>query len=63
MCMFRQIVNAIADTVTAPIEVVKDAVTLGGLINGKDESYTSKRLKKLADDAEEILDEDQYVRM
>lgn len=45
------------DVVTAPIEVVKDVATLGGVLTDKEETYTMKRLKRLASDAEEVRDE------
>lgn len=57
MGLFSSLTEGLADLVTAPIEVAKDAVTLGGLINDKDESYTGKRIKKLGDDAENVLDD------
>jgi hypothetical protein len=57
MGLFGKLLKTGLDVVTAPIEVVKDVVTLGGLNTDQDESYTSKRLKRLADDAEEVRDE------
>ena len=45
------------DVVTTPIEIAKDAVTMGGLTTDEDETYTAKRLKRLSDDTEEIRDE------
>ncbi len=45
------------DVVTTPIEVIKDVATLGGAITDEDEPYTMKRLKRLADDTEEVRDE------
>lgn len=55
--MFGSLFNAAIDVVTSPIEIAKDAVTLGGLVTGEDESYTEKRLRKLKQDGEEILDD------
>lgn len=57
MGLFSDLIGGAIDVVTAPIEVAKDAVTLGGLINDKDESYTEKRLKKLLEDAEKVADD------
>jgi hypothetical protein len=47
MGLFSDIFDGAIDVVTSPIEVAKDVVTLGGLVNDQDESYTEKRLRKL----------------
>ena len=57
MSLFGSILEGVIDTVTTPIEVVKDVATLGGLATGEDESYTERRLKKLVEDAENTIDE------
>ena len=41
-------------TVTAPIEIVKDVATLGGVLTDEEESYTAQRIRKLAKDTKEI---------
>lgn len=56
MGFFSKLTKTAFDAVTAPIEVVKDAATLGGLCTGEDEPYTVKRLKRLQDDLEETRD-------
>lgn len=38
-----------------PVAIVKDAVTLGGLAAGKEESYTKEQAQKIDED---IKDED-----
>ena len=57
MGLFGKILGTAFDVVTSPIEVVKDAATLGGLCTGEDETYTGKRLKKLAEDADDVREE------
>ena len=57
MGLFGKLLKTGLDVVTSPIEVVKDAATMGGLLTDQDETYTMKRLKRLADDAEEVRDE------
>jgi len=57
MGLFGKLLKTGLDVVTSPIEVVKDAATMGGLLTDRDETYTMKRLKRLADDAEEVRDE------
>ena len=57
MSLFGKMLKTGFDVVTAPIEIVKDVATLGGVCNDQSEPYTVKRLKKLADDIEEIEDE------
>lgn len=61
MGLFGKILGTAFDVVTAPIEVVKDVATMGGACNGKDESYTEKRLRKLDDDVDGIRDEIEKV--
>lgn len=57
MGLFNDIFEGAIDLATAPIEVAKDIVTLGGTVNGQDKSYTQKRLLKLKDDAENVIDD------
>jgi hypothetical protein len=57
MSLFGKILKTGFDVVTAPIEIVKDAATLGGLCTDQDEPYTVKRLKRLKDDSEEVREE------
>ena len=42
---------------TTPLEVVKDVVTMGGVLTEQDEPYTVRRAKKLVDDVKKIEDE------
>ena len=57
MGLFKKLIKTTLHTVTSPIEVVKDAATLGGLLTDQDESYSSQRVKKISDDINEINDE------
>jgi hypothetical protein len=57
MGLFGKLLKTGFDVVTAPIEVAKDAVTLGGLCTDEEETYTSQRLKRLQKDSEEIREE------
>ena len=57
MSLFGKLTKTVLHTVSAPIDVVKDMATLGGLATGEDESYTAKKAKKIIDDFEEIGDE------
>lgn len=54
MGIFRKLLKTGIHVVTTPIEVVKDVATLGGLNTGRDESYTSERLRKIAEDGGEV---------
>ena len=53
MKLFGQIVRTLVNVVELPVEIVKDVVTLGGMITDQDESYTRKQLEKIAEDASE----------
>ncbi len=60
MGLFGKILKTGLDVVTSPVEVVKDVVTLGGVLTdnecGNRGTYTERRLRRLADDAEEVRD-------
>jgi len=49
--------KTVVHTATAPVDVVKDVVTLGGALTDEDEPYTRKKLSKILDDVEELSDE------
>jgi hypothetical protein len=55
--MFGLLIRGAIHAVTAPIEVARDVVTLGGVLNDRDESYTERRLKQLAEDADDVVEE------
>ena len=57
MGLFGKLIKTGFDVVTAPIEVIKDIATMGGLSTDQDEPYTVKRLKRLRDDSEELRNE------
>jgi len=57
MGLFGKLLKTGFDVVTAPVEVVKDVCTLGGAITDQRQPYTVKRLKRLAQDAEEVREE------
>ncbi len=42
---------------TTPVEIVKDVVTMGGVLTDQDVPYTAQRAKKLKRDLEEVDDE------
>ena len=53
MKLFGQIVRTAVNVVMLPVELVKDTLTLGGVITEQPKPYTEQRLEKLAEDAEE----------
>ncbi len=61
MSLFGKLLKTTFDVVTSPIEVVKDVATLGGTLTDNDcgqrGTYTTRRLKQLARDGEEIREE------
>lgn len=54
--MLKSLLNLTKDVVTTPISVAQDAVTLGGTLNDKDESYTEKKTDKIVDDVDDVID-------
>lgn len=61
MSLFGKLLKTSFDIVTSPIEVVKDVATLGGVLTDNDAgqrgTYTTRRLKQLGKDSEEIREE------
>lgn len=57
MGLLRSLLKTSIDVVTTPIDVVKDVASLGGVLDGEHESYTGKKLNKLVDDVEDIVDD------
>lgn len=42
---------------TTPIDVAKDIVTMGGALTDQDRPYTSQKVRRIADDLGETIDE------
>lgn len=57
MGLFGDILKTGFDLATSPIEIIKDVATLGGSVLGEDETYTAKRIKRLARDAADIRED------
>ena len=57
MSILGKVFKTVVHTATAPVDVVKDVVTLGGALTDEDEPYTRKKLSKILDDVEELSDE------
>lgn len=57
MGIFGDILKTGFDIATSPIEVAKDAVTLGGILTDEDEPYSVKRLKQIGKDLEDTRDD------
>lgn len=56
MGLFDQLVKVVARTVTLPVSVAKDAVTLGGVLDDSGEIATIEHLKKLVEDIDDLPD-------
>ncbi|WP_157796372.1 hypothetical protein [Brucella intermedia] len=54
--MFDRLIRIATDTVTLPVSVAVDAVTLGGALVDREEPYTVTKLKRVAKDAGEIVE-------
>lgn len=52
MKIFGQLVRTVVNVAVLPVAVVKDAITLGGVLVDKP-SYTGKAIDKLKDEARE----------
>lgn len=52
MGIFKKLTQATIRTVTTPISVAADIITLGGINTDQDEPYTVQKLKKIKDNLE-----------
>lgn len=57
MGLFGKLLKTTFDVVTTPIDIAKDVVTMGGSLSDQNEPYTSRKLKRLNNDLEEVRDE------
>lgn len=58
MSIFGSVLKTVFDVATLPVEVVKDYVTMGGVINDKrGGTYTGDKLRQLADDVKDVRDD------
>lgn len=57
MSVLGKLFASAVDVALVPIEVVKDAVTLGGAVLGNEETYTGKRLRDAQDHLQDAIDE------
>lgn len=57
MGMFGYLGAAIFETVTLPVSVIADAVTLGGAVIGRDTTFTGDKCRQIVNDVEDAIDE------
>ncbi len=57
MGIFGKVLQGAIDTVTLPLDVAADVVTLGGVNTDQQEPYTVQKIKKLQEKGKEIYDE------
>lgn len=58
--MFDLLANAVRlakDTVTLPVSVAADIVTMGGEMTERRESYTGTKLRRMGRDAKDLADD------
>lgn len=53
MKLFGQIIRTVVNTALLPVAVVKDVVTLGGVVNDADDFAIVEALRRLKEEAEE----------
>lgn len=54
--MFGNLFKVVVGVATLPVAVVADAVTLGGTLTDKNESYTGRVLESVEENVEKVLD-------
>lgn len=54
--MFKEIGRAVLGTVLLPIDILRDTVTMGGVLEDKNEPSTVTRLKKILENLDEADD-------
>jgi hypothetical protein len=54
--MFKELMKAAVGVVTVPVDIVADIATVGGILTGKDETYTGKKAGQIMDNLENAID-------
>ncbi|WP_275790521.1 hypothetical protein [Pararhizobium gei] len=54
--MFERLLKIAVDTVTLPVSVAADAVTLGGSLVDRDEPYTVSKVRRIGSEAGKAID-------
>jgi hypothetical protein len=57
MGLFKKLIKTGLNVITAPVDIVKDVATLGGLVTDQNELYTIQKAKKILKNTEEIQGE------
>ena len=57
MSFLGKLASAAVGVVVAPVDIVKDAVTMGGALTDKDEPYSVTRAKQICNDLTDLPDE------
>ncbi|EYR81811.1 hypothetical protein [Shinella sp. DD12] len=55
--LIEKAVRVTANVVTLPVSLAADAVTLGGELNDRRQSYTGSKLKRIGRDASDIVED------
>jgi len=53
--MFERLIKVAVDTVTLPVAVAADVVTLGGALMDRDEPYTVSKAKRLGKEVGNVV--------
>ena len=57
--MFKSLLKAAVGTVLLPVDIVADAVTLGGTLTDKEGSYTTEALEDIFENLKDATDPDE----
>ncbi|MFC0245810.1 hypothetical protein ACFOLL_12660 [Falsochrobactrum ovis] len=55
--MLGKLLRAAYDTATLPVSVAADVVTVGGVLNDRDEAYIATKLKRIGHDVAKVMDD------
>ena len=53
MKLFGQVIRTVVNVAVLPVAIVKDVVTLGGVINDRRQPYTADQIQRIKDEASE----------
>jgi hypothetical protein len=54
MGLFSALTKIVIDVATLPIDIAKDALTLGGIATEQDKPYTLQKLDQIKKDSEDV---------
>jgi hypothetical protein len=57
MSLFGKLLKTAIDVATLPIDITKDVITMGGVLEDEDKPYTAQKFERLGSDLKQVINE------